>query len=113
MGVVLSPDGRLVEISELREHPYMVGSQFHPEFKSRPTRPHPLFLGLIKAAQQFHEQRHKQEETHTNSVPPSLVATAWPLVESKLKRNFPVVPFLTTNLPGTGSSPVSSARREG
>jgi CTP synthase len=34
----------------------MVGSQFHPEFKSRPTRPHPLFLGLIKAAQRFHEQ---------------------------------------------------------
>jgi CTP synthase len=46
----LSPDGRLVEIAELRDHPFMMGSQFHPEFKSRPTRPHPLFLGLIKAA---------------------------------------------------------------
>lgn len=53
----LSPDGRLVEISELSNHPYMVGSQFHPEFKSRPNRPHPLFLGLVKAAQCFREQR--------------------------------------------------------
>ncbi|HEX7594339.1 MAG TPA: CTP synthase, partial [Anaerolineae bacterium] len=39
----LSPEGNLVEISELRDHPFMVGSQFHPEFKSRPDRPHPLF----------------------------------------------------------------------
>ncbi|MDM8527863.1 CTP synthase [Anaerolineales bacterium HSG24] len=44
----LSPDGRLVEIVELKEHPFMVASQFHPEFKSRPTRPHPLFRALIK-----------------------------------------------------------------
>jgi CTP synthase len=49
----LSPDGRLVEISELREHPFMVGSQFHPEFKSRPNRPHPLFKAFIEAASQF------------------------------------------------------------
>ncbi len=46
----LSPDGRLVEIMELRDHPWFVGSQFHPEFKSRPTRPHPLFLGFMGAA---------------------------------------------------------------
>ena len=46
----LSPDGRLVEISELSSHPWMVGCQFHPEFKSRPGRPHPLFLGFIKVA---------------------------------------------------------------
>jgi len=45
----LSPDGRLVEISELGGHPWMVGSQFHPEFKSRPYRPHPLFRGFVKA----------------------------------------------------------------
>ncbi|MGI6703826.1 MAG: CTP synthase [Clostridia bacterium] len=48
----LSPDGRLVEIMELRDHPWFVGCQFHPEFKSRPNRPHPLFSGLIKAALQ-------------------------------------------------------------
>jgi CTP synthase len=46
----ISPDGLLVEISELKDHPYMVGSQFHPEFLSRPMRPHPLFVGLLKAA---------------------------------------------------------------
>jgi CTP synthase len=46
----LSPDGRLVEIAEISEHPFMVGTQFHPEFLSRPNRPHPLFVGLVKAA---------------------------------------------------------------
>ena len=46
----LSPDGRLVEIVELAEHPWFVGAQFHPEFKSRPDRPHPLFYGFVKAA---------------------------------------------------------------
>jgi CTP synthase len=46
----LSPDKRLVEIAELREHPYMVACQFHPEFKSRPTDPHPLFRSFIRAA---------------------------------------------------------------
>jgi CTP synthase len=45
----ISPDGRLVEIAELRDHPWMVGSQFHPEFKSRPNRPHPLFKGFLQA----------------------------------------------------------------
>ncbi len=46
----VSPDGRLVEIVELRAHPWFVASQFHPEFKSRPNRPHPLFRDFIKAA---------------------------------------------------------------
>ncbi|MER3400150.1 MAG: CTP synthase [Thermoflexus sp.] len=46
----LSPDGRLVEIVELADHPFMVGTQFHPEFKSRPNRPHPLFKAFIAAA---------------------------------------------------------------
>ena len=45
-----SPDGRLVEIAELAEHPFMLGSQFHPELKSRPNRPHPLFRDFVKAA---------------------------------------------------------------
>ncbi len=45
----LSPDGRLVEIAELVDHPFMLGTQFHPEFLSRPNRPHPLFSGFIKA----------------------------------------------------------------
>ena len=46
----LSPDGRLVEIVELSQHPWFVGAQFHPEFKSRPDRPHPLFFGFVEAA---------------------------------------------------------------
>ena len=45
-----SPDGRLVEIIELGDHPFFIATQFHPEFLSRPNNPHPLFLGLIKAA---------------------------------------------------------------
>ena len=44
-----SPDGHIVETIELPDHPFFVAVQFHPEFKSRPNRPHPLFNGLIKA----------------------------------------------------------------
>jgi CTP synthase len=52
----LSPDGELVEIMEQRDHPWMVGTQAHPEFKSRPTRPHPLFRDFVAAAKQtLHE----------------------------------------------------------
>ncbi|MCY0875962.1 MAG: gamma-glutamyl-gamma-aminobutyrate hydrolase family protein, partial [Firmicutes bacterium] len=45
-----SPDGRLVEIVELRDHPWFVGVQFHPEFTSRPNRPQPLFRDFVAAA---------------------------------------------------------------
>ena len=45
-----SPDGRLVEIVEYREHPYFIAGQFHPELKSRPNKPAPLFVGLVRAA---------------------------------------------------------------
>jgi CTP synthase len=47
-----SPDGRLVELIELRDHPFFTACQYHPEFLSRPGKPHPLFRGLIEAAQQ-------------------------------------------------------------
>jgi CTP synthase len=47
-----SPDGNLVEIAELAQHPFMVGSQFHPEFLSRPNRPHPLFRAFLEAVAQ-------------------------------------------------------------
>ncbi|HLH21479.1 MAG TPA: CTP synthase [Chloroflexota bacterium] len=46
----LSPDGRLVEVAEIADHPWMLGTQFHPEFKSRPNRPHPLFRDFMGAA---------------------------------------------------------------
>ncbi len=45
----ISPDGRLVEIAELADHPFMLGTQFHPEFLSRPNRPHPLFVAFLEA----------------------------------------------------------------
>lgn len=68
-GLVLSgqsSDGRLVEIAELADHPFMLGSQFHPEFKSRPNRPHPLFLAFIKAAETQHE---RQSQPLLNPLP--------------------------------------------
>ena len=45
-----SPDGELVELVEIRDHPFFVASQFHPEFLSKPNSPHPLFAGFIQAA---------------------------------------------------------------
>jgi CTP synthase len=55
----LSPDGRLVEIAELEDHPFMLGSQFHPEFKSRPQLPHPLFRDFVRAAREYHLARRE------------------------------------------------------
>jgi CTP synthase len=52
-----SPDRRLVEFIELRDHPYWVGTQGHPEFKSRPDRPHPLFRDLVGAALKLRAER--------------------------------------------------------
>lgn len=46
----ISPDGRIIEMIELKDHPWFIGTQAHPELKSRPNRPHPLFAGFIKAA---------------------------------------------------------------
>ncbi len=46
----LSPDGRIVEMIELKDHPFFIGTQGHPELKSRPNRAHPLFRGFVKAA---------------------------------------------------------------
>ena len=57
----LSPDGQLVEIVELTNHPWFIGCQFHPELQSRPTRPHPLFAGFIAAAVK-RKRRHASEK---------------------------------------------------
>jgi CTP synthase len=53
----LSPDGKLVEVIELKDHPFFIASQFHPEFLSKPHQPHPLFKGFIAAA---HAHIHHQ-----------------------------------------------------
>ena len=69
-----SPDGSLVEICELRDHPWMVGSQFHPEFRSRPNWPHPLFSGFLAAALEHsrdHATMHPQQR-RLSSAPSSL-----------------------------------------
>lgn len=55
----VSPDGRLVETVELAGNPFFVGVQYHPEFKSRPNHPHPLFLGFVKASLENHERKVK------------------------------------------------------
>ncbi len=55
-----SPDGELVEIVELKGHPWFLGCQFHPEFKSNPRRPHPLFTSFINAALKYQERKGPQ-----------------------------------------------------
>ena len=62
----LSPDGSLVEMIELPDHPWYIGCQFHPELKSRPTRPHPLFASFVQAALQHRRQR-AQDDAVTRS----------------------------------------------
>jgi CTP synthase len=57
----LSPDGQLVEMIELPDHPWFVGCQFHPELQSRPTRPHPLFAGFVAAAVAAKRRRETPE----------------------------------------------------
>ena len=59
-----SPDGRLVEIIEMPDHPFFIATQFHPEFRSRPNNPHPLFLGFVKAA--LKKSNQPQEELISN-----------------------------------------------
>ncbi len=57
-----SPDRNFVEIVELPEHPWFLGCQFHPEFKSKPLRPHPLFVSFIRAALEYREKRQAAEQ---------------------------------------------------
>jgi len=53
----MSPDGRLVEIVELSDHPFFIAGQFHPELKSRPNRPHPLYRDFVGAAKAHRAER--------------------------------------------------------
>jgi CTP synthase len=61
-----SPDERLVEMIELRDHPFFVASQFHPEFKSRPERPAPLFRDFVRAALRRAEDQHPEGEVRAS-----------------------------------------------
>jgi CTP synthase len=71
-----SPDRNFVEIAELPEHPWYLGCQFHPEFKSKPLQPHPLFASFIEAA-----YRHRKERI-TNKKVSSKVKTQKSIVEA-------------------------------
>jgi len=62
-----SPDGKFVEIAELPGHPWYLAVQFHPEFKSKPTRPHPLFAAFVAASYQ-HKTAHRAHRSATESV---------------------------------------------
>jgi CTP synthase len=66
-----SPDGTLAELIELRDHPYFVGCQYHPEFQSKPNKPHPLFKGFIAAALAY-QVGDKQRSTAIEQAPISV-----------------------------------------
>ncbi|HBQ93811.1 MAG: CTP synthase [Firmicutes bacterium] len=68
----LSPDERLVEIMELKDHPWFIGTQFHPEFQSRPNRPHPLFASFVGAAVEARIRRMEDELVQENTGPAAL-----------------------------------------
>ena len=64
----MSPDGVLAEVVELSDHPWFLGCQFHPEYKSRPLEPHPLFRDFVAAAYRFHCDRRKAGRTDTRDA---------------------------------------------
>ncbi len=68
----VSPDGKLVEMIELRDHPWFLGCQFHPEFKSRPTDPHPLFIRFIGSCLELALDAERAQQAE----PPSTEACA-------------------------------------
>jgi len=63
-----SPDGKFVEIAELPDHPWYLAVQFHPEFKSKPTRPHPLFAAFVGASYQHKTERTPRDASHAPSI---------------------------------------------
>lgn len=62
-----SPDGTLAELIELRDHPYFVGCQYHPEFQSKPNKPHPLFRGFIQASLEYQHRKESPKVTGKES----------------------------------------------
>ncbi len=66
----MTPDSTYVEIVEVRDHPWFLGCQFHPEFKSRPLEPHPLFTAFVTAAHEYRSKRLKSRSTTAGSTLP-------------------------------------------
>jgi CTP synthase len=71
-----SPDGRLVEIVELQNHPHFIGCQFHPEFKSRPMAPHPLFSRFVAAAVERQQRLQSEGESSESKSTSSMQSAA-------------------------------------
>jgi CTP synthase len=67
----LSPDGGLIEIVELPDHPFFIATQFHPELRSRPMSPHPLFIAFVAAA----DQRTRQRQGEASATQPGIDAS--------------------------------------
>jgi CTP synthase len=65
----ISPNNYLVEIAEIADHPFMLGSQFHPEFQSRPNRPHPLFATFVEAATNYHNALSDLKDDDSSHIP--------------------------------------------
>jgi CTP synthase len=60
-----TPDGKFAEIAEISEHPWFVAVQFHPEFRSKPLAPHPLFADFVRASLERRQQRPREAESQT------------------------------------------------
>ena len=72
----MSPDRKFVEMVELTEHPWFLGCQFHPEFKSKPTVPHPLFKDFVRAARAHKHARQEGAERTASQLAPVVEAPA-------------------------------------
>ncbi len=68
-----SPDGRFVEMVERDDHPWFIGCQFHPEYKSRPHMPHPLFVSFVAAARRYRVEHEVKQQTSTGKHPVALL----------------------------------------
>jgi hypothetical protein len=93
-----SPDGRLVEIIELSDHPWFVAGQFHPEFRSRPTRPHPLFRDFVGAATAFADERDRSAAAPTGAAPAEVEAVQPRTLPSR-QASAPVPPARADGVP--------------
>jgi CTP synthase len=104
-----SPDGRLVELIELPDHPWFVAGQFHPEFRSRPTRPHPLFRDFVGAATAFADDRDRSAAAPTGASPAEVEA-AYPEPVTSRSRPAPAPAPTAAPAPGAHADGVPAHR---
>ena len=85
----ISPDGKFIEMVELHDHPWYLGCQFHPEYKSKPTEPHPLFVSYIAAALQHQKQREEGQTAVQGAVEPKALSDGPPSVVTETRQELP------------------------